>query len=494
MTARAERAGLYQAVRESAELRPEAIAVRTQGGAAVTYRELIALADRQSAGLRRHGVGPGDTVAVRLSSGIGYVALILAVARLGARYVPLLENFGPEDQAHVLARLTPRLLVTDGTRAEPAPAPAALPSVELAELTEPAAQAELADGPAGASELPPQNGVFRLLWTSGTTRFPKAAAWRQDRYVAERRRWCADLGIGPEDRFLCRHPLDVAHATDLHVMPALLSGASVLLADPRTSGEQLLALLRSTGTTVLSALPSHYEALLATRAAARGARLPDLRYPICGGAYVSPALAERCREVLGVRLVGAYGSTEFGVAMWSPPGRPLVPHTGVSARIVPFTPDHPDLGELVLRSADSGEGYPLDPQDHDRTFRDGEYWTGDMARRLGDGGLRVLGRVSEALATAKGPLLAPELDEELLALAGVAEVVCLPAVQGEYRAELLVAVHPVPGTAPDAAATAVRQALAAHELTGDVREFDELPRTPVGKVDKPRVRTWFDAR
>jgi acyl-coenzyme A synthetase/AMP-(fatty) acid ligase len=447
-------------------------------------------------------------VGLRLSSGIGYVALILAVARVGARYFPLLENFDSEDCTRVLERLRPRLLVTDGTRQElpDGTVPAWLPAVELAELADLgreslAGEPELGDSASEPLVPEPEPtvhaDVFRLLWTSGSTRFPKAAAWRQDRYLAERRRWCADLGIRPEDVFLCRHPLDVAHATDLHVFPALLSGACVVLADPRSSAEQLLGLLRSTGTTVTSALPSHYEGLLAAAGAQAGTvRLPDLRFPICGGAYVSPALAERCREVLGVQLVGAYGSTEFGVAMWARPGRPLVPHTGVSARIVPFTPDHPDLGELVLRSADSGEGYPLDPDAHAQTFRDGEYWTGDMARVLGDGdgGLRVLGRVSEALATAKGPLLAPELDEELLALAGVAEVACLPAVPGEYRAELFVAVHPAAGTVTDVVTTAVRQALTAHGLEGDIRVFTALPRTPVGKVDKPRVRTWFDAR
>ncbi|GAA1555497.1 class I adenylate-forming enzyme family protein [Streptomyces globosus] len=474
---------LYDAVRRAARGGPGRCAVEETGGGSATYAGLLDLADRMAGGLAARGVRAGDCVAFGLRGGIPYVALVLGVAKLGARYVPLLAGFGDREVAEALRRTRPVLLVADRAVAAPG-----LPAVSPKLLAEPGPAAAAPDGEGGADRAP-QAGVFRILWSSGSTGFPKGIAWRQDAFVAERRRWLADTGIRDTDVFFCRHPLDVAHATDLHVFAALLAGGRVVLADPAAPPAVLLRQIASHRATAMSALPRHYEELAA--AAAPGTALPLMRRALCGGAYVGAGTVRRVRSALGAVLHEVYGSTEFGLALGDIDGRGLVPVAGVGARIEALA-GSPGTGELVLRSDCTSEGYPDDAAAGRRTWRGGEFWTGDVATRTHDGGFRILGRLSEALATPAGPLLAPVLDEEITATGAVAEAVALPRRTDGLGSEVVVAVRPEGGGAE--AVAAARTVLLRHGLRGSVACVDAVPRTEVGKVDKPLLRARWGLR
>ncbi|MEU4558335.1 class I adenylate-forming enzyme family protein [Actinoplanes sp. NPDC023936] len=474
---------LCQAFREVAAGRADQVAIVDVDDTAIRYGELVALVERLAAGLYAKGVREGDTVAFALPNSARYVALILAVARVGARYVPLMVNFGPEDTRRAIEQSTPVLLVAGR---EHHVASGAVPVVSLEALA--------ADAPAAPEKA--YTGLFRQLWTSGSTGFPKMMVWRQDKFLTERRRWLADVGIRADDVFYCRHPLDVAHATDLHMFAALLSGARLVLADPADSPAAYLSRLRRSRATVMSALPAHYEMLV--RAAEQdGGRvdLPAMRLPMCGGAYLSPAVVRAAAERLGIHIRQIYGSTEFGIAAGNMADEPQTDGSvtavqGVGMRIAPLVDGHWDVGELVLQSACTSEGYLFADEANRRTFRGGEFWTGDVAQRTGAGAVRVIGRVSEVLTAATGPLPAPLLDAECVAACPGSEVVCLPAEPGKLSDRVIVVIDA--GAAPAAEVTGrVEEILARHRLRADLHVVEDIPHTPVGKVDKPALRRLF---
>ncbi|GAA2277092.1 MULTISPECIES: class I adenylate-forming enzyme family protein [Kitasatospora] len=478
---------LYEALRDIAARRPDARAVTTADGASASYAELLDLIDRTAAGLRGHGVGAGDVIACSLRNSIRYVALILAAARIGARYVPLMSNFDRADIATALRLTGPRMIVTDHQREFPDQAP---PRVRLETLE--AATAS----PREAGER--YDGLFRSLWTSGSTGFPKQMVWRQDRFLRERRRWLADTGITADDVFFCRHTLDVAHATDLHVFAALLSGAELVLADPDAAPDVLLRQIAERRATAMSALPRHYEEYVRAAAGRPAPDLSRLRRPLCGGAYVSAAQLTDAAEVLGIHIRQIYGSTEFGLAMGNmsdvlQAGVGMVPVEGVGVRLEPLAADRPDLGELVLISDCTSEGYVGSDEANARTFRGEEFWTGDVAQRGPDGTLRVLGRVTETLAAAGGPLLAPVLDEEIAAGCPVLETAALPAHPDRYSDEVLLVLHPDPDRPEQELRKAVAEVLDRHGLRASIRLTDDIPHTPVGKPDKPALRRRWES-
>ncbi|WP_327357532.1 class I adenylate-forming enzyme family protein [Streptomyces sp. NBC_01304] len=504
-------AELYDGVREIARQRSEVCAIQDVDGTPVGYGELIVLADRLAGALDARGVRAGDAVAFALPNSACYVALILAVARLRARYVPLMRDFSEEESARAVRQAEPVLLVAERPHHVPE---GSLPVVGLDELCRADAGRRLAQGDApgsmtvdapgsgtaasasSASQESERTAVFRLLWTSGSTGFPKMMAWRQDKFVTERRRWLADTGMTAADVYYCRHPLDVAHATDLHVFAALLSGARLVLADPEAPPAAHLARLAAERVTVMSALPAHYTQLIATARAHGRVDLSALRRPLCGGAYLGPATVREADDVLGIRIRQIYGSTEFGLALGNMADEvqtrlAMTAVREVGARIEPLTEQSSETGELVLRSDCTSEGYPHVPGAQARTFRDGEFWTGDVAERLPGGAFRILGRVDEALAGPKGPVLAPAVDAEIAEACPGTEAATLPVEPGAYLNRVVLALCPGPEADPETVLKAARDVLAEHGLDATMHLVDAIPHTPVGKIDKPQLRARF---
>jgi non-ribosomal peptide synthetase component F len=72
------------------------------GGAVLTYRELADEVDAVRAKLAGHGIGAGDRVGVRVSSGTAELYLaILGVLAAGAAYVPV-DADDPEERAELV--------------------------------------------------------------------------------------------------------------------------------------------------------------------------------------------------------------------------------------------------------------------------------------------------------------------------------------------------------------------------------------------------------
>lgn len=305
---------LTQAVRRHP---PTARALRTADGRSVSYGELLRLTSVMADSLAERGVTAGRTVAFILRNSVEHVAAILAVADLGARYVPLLNAFDDAGISRALARTETVLLITDGHR-EVRGRPG-LPLVRVSELSRSTAAPP---APAGA----PHQGVFRLLWSSGSPGFPKVIAWRQDAFLSERLRWLANTAITSSDVFFCRHPLDVTAATDLHMFPALLCGGELVLADPAASPVKLLHQLAGSRATVMSALPHHYAELVRARQQPRPVtgsvvELSRLRLPLCPGASLSPRLVRDARRILGIHIRRIHGPTAYGLALSEVRGR-----------------------------------------------------------------------------------------------------------------------------------------------------------------------------
>nr|ARO49576.1 AMP-dependent synthetase [Streptomyces sp.] len=478
---------LHAAVHEIARRRPDAIAVETTAGERTTYAELLARADRIAAGLRARGVTEGRVVVCSgLANDASYLAFLLGLCANGAAYVPLLADFDATAVDRALRMTRPVLWVGPDNHHR---AGVTLPRVELADLETPAPATAPA---AGGRALAP--GTFRMLWTSGSTKAPKLVTWRQEPFVRERRRWIAHIEATERDAFFCRHTLDVAHATDLHAFAALLAGARLILADPAADPATLLAQLAATGATYTSMLPNHYEDLIAAARQRPGTDLSRLRRPMCGGAYASPALIADAADVLGIHIRHIYGSTEFGLALGNMADEVqtvggMHEVAGVRARLEPLAGyDGDDLGHLVLTSDCTSDGYLDDDEANAATFRGPDFWTGDVARRLDDGSLRLLGRVTDLVLTTDGPLAAPHVDELVARHCPVAESVTLAADPDTLGNRVLVVLRAAPGTSDADAVGAVDKLLDAHGLTGVVLAFDRIPRTVVGKADRALLR------
>src|SRR5581483_8139216 len=149
------------------------------------------------------------------------------------------------------------------------------------------------------------------------------------------------------------------------------------------------------------------------------------------------------------------------------------------------------VGELEARGPWVIRAY-LDPDDdanHTR-FHDGWLRTGDLGRIFPDGRVELVDRAKDLIKSGGEWISSIELEQALATHPAVGEavVVGIPDAQwGERPAALVV---PAPGrrVEPGELVDFLRGRVARWWLPDLVRVVDEIPKTPVGKYDKRRLR------
>ncbi|GAA1231096.1 hypothetical protein GCM10009665_21830 [Kitasatospora nipponensis] len=192
-----------------------------------SYAELDRLAGTLADALGDR-VRPGDLVGVCLDHSVALVATALAVARLGAVYLPLGPRPGERRLQAVARNLRLGCLIGDPAKLPPPHRdaerlPLALPGTDAAPAPV-AAFAPPAQGSAGAPA-----GTFYAVLTSGSTGTPKAVAV-DEAALGTVSSWYRGLtGLGPGDR----HSLMIGVAFDPHLKElwaTLTSGAALSVA------------------------------------------------------------------------------------------------------------------------------------------------------------------------------------------------------------------------------------------------------------------------
>ncbi|MEU6078176.1 AMP-binding protein [Micromonospora sp. NPDC047074] len=490
-------AGVPARFREQVRRHPDRIAVHGDD-AVLTYRELGGVAAGVAAELDRVTGRRRGRVGLLLDHGTATVAAIVGTLAAGDSYVPLDTGYPPARLAAMLTGAV-AVLTTPEHRglATAALAAAGIPGTPVVDVSTLPRSGELPDG-AGDPDA-----EAYVLYTSGSTGQPKGVAQTQRNLLFQVSTHTNNLRIGPSDRvsLLTSFGFDMA-VTDM--FSALLNGATSVPVDVRSRGLGHLAdALVDRQVTVYHSTPTLYRQLLDAPATA-GGRLHRMRAVVLGGEETTRQDVLRCRERIGPHcvFVNGYGATEISFAVQNhlaaddelpatatvPIGQPL---DGVTVELLDADGGILGLtGEIGIRSRHLTPGYQggdpvwnasrfLAHPDGTRTYR-----TGDLGRRLPDGGFAYLGRLDRQVKV-RGYRVEPgEVEARLRARAEVALAVAA-AVDGTAGKELLAWVTPAGDATPDPAV--LRRALAAelpHYLVPQrVVVLPEFPLTSTGKVD-----------
>jgi long-chain acyl-CoA synthetase len=148
------------------------------------------------------------------------------------------------------------------------------------------------------------------------------------------------------------------------------------------------------------------------RQAAQQALGGSVKYITYGGAAMPPRIM-RFFDVIGVPLIGSYGSTECGGVTLcgignAKPGSLGRPFPNVELRLA-------EDGELLVRGPTVTPGYFEDPQATCEAFdADGWFRTGDLGKIDNDGSLFIVGRKKDVFNCADGSNINPGTIEALL--------------------------------------------------------------------------------
>ncbi len=511
---------------ESVRMRPDSpmlITGRTADGVvrAVSYREFDQSVRRIAGGLDDFGVRSGDVVAFQLPDWWETAALLLACLRIGAVAQPIVPQLRAREIERALARTRARVCVTVDSWAGFGHARA------LAEMAPrlPGLRQRVVYGDAGDTGALDFHECFvnrpdpdlssvspadpdqpsMVLFTSGSTGEPKGVLHTCNTIYAGTSGFMAAAVTGTgADRAATTMRVSHIACPLWAVFGVLLTGGAGVFQDVADPDRMLDLMARAATTRLLTSAPSLAALVAAQRERPR--ELTSLRTIMAGGTTVPPDLVPVVRETFGVPLRAVWGMTEnvVGTAVrvddpqdWSAhsDGRAL---PGLEVRVVSPAGEG-TTGSLQVRGASMCVGTITNDIARISTTDTGHgdwFDTGDLARTDGRGGIRLEGRVADRVYDVTAEVMIPvrDVEEELMQHPGIKDVAIISRRDGGREHVCAVV---VPGGEPP-----TLEDLRAHLREGGMTEqyypdrlelVDELPRDPLGKLRKYRLRAMFDA-
>lgn len=497
-----------------------------------TFAEQRDEVDRAAKALIAAGVAPGDHVCLWLGNRPEFVFLFFAVAKIGAVLVPINTRFRTRDMAYIvtqsdattviaadrshgvdylgmLEELLPGLREQDPNRLAIESAPrmrrviilgAESPGTLHWDALLRAGEAVPGDELARRSAAVDPDGTVYIMYTSGTTGFPKGVM--QGHNVVRNIYDNANrLGITSADVLLDYLPLFHAFAVYKALLMSPATGARHVLMPVFDAGEAL-RLIETERATMINGFDTHYKDLLEHPTfAARD--VSSLRTGVCAaGMLSSEPIARRAQQLM--RTMTGYGMTEIGVGVtgtfldtdeetrvtmsgWPLPGyeiKIIDPATGAA---LPAG----ETGEICVRGYQVMQGYYKKPEETAKTVDpDGWLHTGDSGFLRADGCLRFLGRYKDQLKVGGENVDPTEIESLLLDDPRINHVAVVGAPDPRLSEVPVAFVIREPGatlTEEDVLALC-RGRVASFKCPRRVYFVDAFPMTGSGKIQKYLLR------
>jgi acyl-CoA synthetase (AMP-forming)/AMP-acid ligase II len=455
----------------------------------LTYAGFATWVEAVAEQLAEHDVTAGSVVAVMLPNRVELLVAMVAAWRLGAAVTPINPVFTAHEADYQIQDAQAVVVVNVGPQAPHGGRPT-LPVGELRRT------------PVGA-ELPPAlttpDQTALLIYTSGSTGRPKGVVLNHSNIGAMASMMAQHLDITGEDHCLLVLPLFHVNAICVSFLtPMSVGGRLSVLARFQPKG--FLEAIGTLRPTYFSAVPTIYAHLVAQPAQVT-ADTSSVRFAVCGAAPASRELLEATEQRFGFPLVEGYGLTEGTCASTANPASGLrkLGTVGVALpgqTVAIMAPDGAiagvgERGEVVLSGPNVMQGYLNRPEATAEALRDGWLHTGDVGILDEDGYLRIVDRIKDMIIRGGENIYPKEIETVLHGHPAILEaaVVGTPHdVYGEVPTAY-VATYPDVTVDVDELLELCRTHLTKIKVPVAIHVLDALPKNPVGKIDKPVLRT-----
>lgn len=479
---------------------PGRLAVQGPSGH-LSYESLDAAANAAAGALRDLGVKPGDRVAATLPNDLDIVVAFHGAMRLGAIWVGINRALAPPEKDVLLTAADPVVYLADpGTAADHSDRWRVLPAAAL-------------EAGAGAPRLPAPDpeAPAAIAFTSGTTGQPKGIVHSQRNLLLPAASLAAARGY---DRTLRKGdclPLTILNLQVLTTLLTAAAGGCSILTD-RRDARGVAEWIEREAVNVWNGVPAILYGMLHDPEIDPGL-FSGMREVWTGGGACPEDLFEAFRARFAVHLCQTYGLTEAPtVVAIDPPDRDHVPeasglplpHLEISieddqGRELPAG----EVGEIVVSGVQGGPwagayrpmaGYwnagRIDSFEGDRLH------TGDLGSLDGAGYLFVRDRKKLLIIRGGANVYPAEVERLLEQVRGVraAAVLGLPDARLGQRVVAAVEVEAGSRLGEESLLQHCRAGLARYKVPEQIALVAELPRNPMGKVQRAALSGLFARR
>lgn len=501
-----------------------------------TYAEYRARADAVARGLLALGLRKGEHIAVWAVNLPEWLLLQMAAAKAGLVLVTVNPAYRAAELEYVLkqgdvaalffmARVrdhdclaTVRALITPGERNGELTS-ARLPSLRYAcllgvppegllEQTDwrPALFQEMVQAGAALGEevLRERQASVRttdpalMLYTSGTTGFPKGAILTHYNLVNDANAFAVRWGMRADDRGCTAMPYFHAGGCVLAVLAAVCASTALhpLIA---FDAHKMLEVISTERCTTLGGVPTMLLAMLQQPDFA-SFDLSSLRTVISGGTPVPVYLMEQVKERMGANVAIVFGQTESSAAMTltlpddsfelkSATVGITLPHveTKVIDPSTGATVPCGERGELCCRGYLVMQGYYKMPEKTAETI-DSEGWlhTGDLATMDARGYVNIVGRLKDMVIRGGENIFPREIEEFLIRHPKIADVSIVGVPDTFFGEELLAVIIPQSGEelSEEEVRAYCKGQISHQKIPRHIQFIQSFPLTASGKVQK----------
>ncbi len=503
-----------------------------------SYRRLRDLSERFAAGLQNLGVRKGDRVMIYTANCVQWVIVFLATQKLGAALVPVSPIYTSYEIEYMINDSGAETIICQDTNFgyvrevfDRTPLKHAIVT-NLADLLTPAKRfigflfdkvpkgkvqrlpwvhsfrSLLAHPPLTKPvDIHPYNDLSYVLYTGGTTGFPKGVPGNHIGMTSYVNDVTDDVAgkhlLEGEDVYICINPLFHIMALGLFLAVGLNKGNTTLLM-PVPQVDAILTTIQRHHVRWMLGVPALYRMILENDRLDRY-RLDSLTYCYCGGDVLPLEVFKRWRERFGIPIYQVYGSTEAGHVAYSPIDEKPEPTTiGLplkSRQCIVVDPETLEpmpqgkSGELLVTSPYTFKQYWNKPEETEQAYVDIQgriyYRMGDFIRQESSGELVYVERSADIIKH-KGYRVSASEVEAILQNHPTVIGACVVGVPDEKVGERIKAIVVLKEDARGVGGAELikwcKDRLASYKTPSYIEFRDMLPKSKVGKLLRREVR------
>ena len=471
--------------------------------------------DRLANALMGKGVGKGDRVFILGKNSIHWLEAYFAVMGTGALAVPLNYRFDDENILYCAKVSEPVAFFMDEEYAVRMDSlrsrlPFINHFISIGEAG-PQGMEEMEDLIENASPLPPQIKIEEedecaLYFTSGTTGEPKPVLLMHRNLVCSGICEALNEQWEPADTMLMLPPF--YHLAIGHLLGCMIAGGRAVLLTERISPDLIFDnISREKVSLIFLLVPWVLDILGALDTGKLKIQNYDLspwRLLFMGAQPIPPSLVQRWKQYFprmqinityGLSEAGGPGAIHVGIGNDRKSGAIGKPALLWDARIVnENSEDVPkeEIGEILLKGSGVMKAYYKNPRLTDKTIRNGWLYTGDLGREDEEGFIYLVDRKKDLIIRGGENIFPVEIEEVILRHPHVHDVAVI-GIPDERLGETVAAVIEATsdqGPSSEEMARFCEKNLPRYKRPSHII-FDKVPRSPTGKIEKPKLRKKY---
>lgn len=482
---------------ETAKRLPEKTCIKF-GKSRIGYSELDNLVSLVAGGLNSLGLKEGDRAAILMENCPEYIISYFAILRSGGVAVPVNTLLTPEEVSYILNDSGSRTLIYSSGFSKKIE--------EIKNKTPDLRAIPFEDIPKKESRTNIENDekTAVLLYTSGTTGFPKGAMLTHSNLISNADACMRAMQISHKDKILLFLPLFHSFSFTVCVILPIYAGATIVLLASVKPFSKVINSIFKERITFFIGVPTIYNILSRKRIPFLLRYilkfLMNIRACISGAAALPVETIYNFEKRFNVPLLEGYGLTEAspvvsvnplkGIRKPSSVGPPIpgveVAVVGENGKRLPTGM----VGELIVKGPNVMKGYFNKEEETRGVLKDGWLYTGDMAKLDEDGYIYIVDRKKDLIIVDGMNIYPREVEDLIIKLPSVEECAMVGIPDGRGSEITILFIKLKEGHLMDE--REIRSYLRAHvaqfKIPKRIIFVDEFPKTATGKIKKGELR------